>query len=163
MPRKTSFSIPMGEIAEHATQPKKTGRRVRATEVEVPLNSPKETKSKERTEKAAGSRRRDIFTVEGEAATSKQQHHNTEESYSLHHTEVNEELEGIEDNRADEGQSNVCTIMTFQIVCSYTLADTHGPVARIPEQISPPFIGDGRTHKGSKVFHVHSHHGSQVL
>jgi hypothetical protein len=46
---------------------------------------------------------------------------------------------------------------------SLQLSDTNGPMASTPEQISPPFIRDGRTYKGIKVFHVHQHDGDQML
>lgn len=150
MPRKTSFSYPLGGVSEDVVvQPRKNKRGVRSTEVAIPLHSSKEKASmgnnsgKSSVSKVQASR----YTEGASTQTSKHPTHDTEESYTLRFTEGHD-LEPHDDHTDDmPSQSNVCIIMHICSSHLHTLysADTHGPVAEIPEQISPPFIGDGRT------------------
>jgi hypothetical protein len=118
MPRKTNFTIPMGDVVEVVSESKKPKRGLRSTGKDVPSHSSEQTVSG----KASRSRLKANSQTEGiQAHASGHPPHETEESHTLNFTETQED--DSHDGPAEEGhpQSYVCTKMPLYIIMTLIL------------------------------------------
>jgi hypothetical protein len=113
MPRKTNFTIPMGDAVEVVSESKKPKQGLRSTGKDVPSHSSEQTMSG----KASKLRQKANSHAEGiHAHASGKPPHETEESHTLNFTETQEN--DSHDFPAEEGhpQSYVRTRMPLYII-----------------------------------------------
>lgn len=106
MPRKTQFTIPLGDVRKAVSKDTKTKRGSRNTEEIIPLHS---SKSKKSGQPSVSKKLPVIHTEAVKAQTSRHHSNETEELHPLHFIEAQDDI--TEDVQTAEGppQSHVCT------------------------------------------------------